>query len=53
MTKTAKNEGARIRLSHRDRSRNIPDRRFYNVGRDRFTLSFRIVNQAVLELKNS
>jgi hypothetical protein len=49
MTKTTKNEGAKIRLSHRDKSRNSPDLGFYNVGRDRFTLAFRSLNQAVLE----
>ena len=36
MTKTRKNEGAKIRLSHRDKSRNSRDFGFYNVGREGF-----------------
>jgi hypothetical protein len=49
MTKTRKNERAKIRLSHRDKSRRSPDSGFHNVGRDRFRLAFRTLNQAVLE----
>jgi len=49
MTKTRKNEGAKIKLSHRYKSRNSLGRDFHNVGRGRFTLAFKTANQADFE----
>jgi len=49
MRETRKSESARSELSHRDKSRDSPDRGWCNVGRDRFRLAFRTLNQAVLE----
>jgi hypothetical protein len=49
MPKARNNEDVKTGLSHRDESENKPDLPFHNVGRDRFRLTFRTLNQAVLE----
>ena len=45
MPKARNNEYAKTGLSHRDKSENKPDLPFYDVGRDRFRLAFRTLNQ--------
>jgi hypothetical protein len=49
MPKARNNEYTKTELSHRDKSENKPDLSFYNVGRDRFRLAFRTLDQAVFE----
>jgi hypothetical protein len=49
MTKPRKGEYARIGVPHFDESGNSRDSGFYDVGRDRFTLSFRTLNRADFE----
>jgi hypothetical protein len=49
MTEAARKECAKPKLSEQEKSRNSPNLEFYNVGRDRFRLAFRTLNQAVFE----
>jgi hypothetical protein len=49
MTKNQNGEYAKIELPRRETSGNSQDLGFHNVGRDRFRLAFRTLNQAVLE----